>query len=1046
MNNYTILHLHSDLSNGVTNIDSITKYKSYIEKAKECGMTALAFSEHGCIFEWLHKKSAIEDVGMKYIHAEEFYVTESLSEKIRDNYHLLLIAKNYEGFKELNKLSSISFNRDDGHFYFVPRISYDELKATSDNIIVSTACLGGILSKGNRDLKNDFFKWMMRHKDRCFLEIAQHIAPQQIEYNQMLYKLHETYGLNLVVGTDTHALDLEHSNGRSLLQKSKKIYFENEDFFDLTFKTYDELVECFEKQGSLPKEIYLEAIENTNVIANMVEPFEITNEKKYPHLYDDSETVMNKKIKEGIEWRGINKKDNFQEYKERIQYEMKAFKHNEAIDFMLLEEMYKHAMRDKGIGYGYSRGSCSGSLVAYLLGITHVDPIEWNLNFDRFMNVERVSLADVDTDWFDTDRENVRDFLYNYKGLHCSEIITFNTIALKGAFKDVARAFDMSPDQANDITKDIENEDKQIYYRKKYADIFEYVDLLQGVIVSVGTHPSACIVSPITLNDNIGLMTTKNCAHPVSQLNMKEIDSLNYVKLDILGLDAVGLINQTCDLIGIDRLLPENIDFNDEKVWKSIVDDTIGIFQWESKSASDYLKQLFSDTTIENIKKVNPNVSYIDLLSVGNGAIRPAGESYRYELAKGIYNDNGHPALNDMLKSSLGYLVYQEQIIEFLHRFCGYTMGEADVVRRGFAKKTGTEKFIPKIKEGFIKTMESDYGVSQEKSEKLIIQFLQVIEDASSYLFSNNHSTPYSMIGYAIGWLRYYYPLEFLTVASNIYQTDDEKSKRLTEYIYKVGIKIYPPKFRKSKGEFMMDKENNAIYKGVGSIKGLNNDIANKLYDLKECNFESFYEFIIMSKEIGLKKDQLDSLIKIGYFDEFGTINYLLSYVKIFNKYGECKIIKKAQSIDIDLEGCYAKETAKQYGGIDNIKLINKIMDKCHKETPISDKIKYQIQILGYTDIIDESASIHEYAVQSIENDRYGRVWINLYNLKLGISKTLEMNRRKYTGLEKGDIVRAIFKDKAIKKYKGKDKKGKNIYVDTGETRRWIYDYKRIKE
>ena len=206
--NYTVLHCHSMLSNGITNIDSITKYSEYINKAKELGMKALAISEHGSIFEWYHKKVDMEKVGIKYIHAEEFYVTETLNEKIRDNYHCLLIAKNYKGFLELNRLSSKSFNRDDNSFYYVPRISYEDLKNTSENIIICTACLGGILSKGNVELKNDFFNFILDNKERCFFELQPHLDNNQIEYNKLLYNIANEYGINCVMCNDTHSLIL----------------------------------------------------------------------------------------------------------------------------------------------------------------------------------------------------------------------------------------------------------------------------------------------------------------------------------------------------------------------------------------------------------------------------------------------------------------------------------------------------------------------------------------------------------------------------------------------------------------------------------------------------------------------------------------------------------------------------------------------------------------------------------------------------------------------------------------------------------------------
>ena len=1047
MNNYTVLHCHTMLSNGVTNIDSVTKYTDYINKAVECGMKALAFSEHGSCFEWLHKKEACEKAGLKYIHAEEFYITKSLEEKVRDNYHCLLIAKNFEGFKELNKLISVSFNRNDGHFYFVPRITFEELINTSDNIIISSACLGGIYNSNDADIKWQFLQFYVTHRDRCFLEIAQHPSPQQVEYNKMLYGLATKYNLQLVVGTDTHALNEEHADARLLLQRSKKVVFDNEGEFDMIWRTYGELIDMFDKQGALPKEAVLQALANTNKIADIVEPFELDRSFKYPKLYNNSDDILLKKIEEGWKWREIDSKSNTQAYRDEIDYELKAIRHNKSQDFFLLEEMYKRQMRENGVGYGYSRGSCSGSLICYLLGITHVDPVEWHLNFDRFMNIERVSLADIDSDWFDTDRDKVRDFLYSREGLHCSEIITFNTVALKGAFKDVARAFDMSPQEANEITSDIEvNEEK---YREKYPEIFRYVDLIQGTIVSIGTHPSACIVSPVSLDDNVGLCSVASNSHPVSQLNMKEIDSLNYIKLDCLGLDAIGLINQTCDLVGIDRLLPENIDFNDEKVWNSIKEDTTCVFQWESDSAKAYLKQLFSDETIAKIKQYNPNFSYLDLLSVGNGAIRPAGASYRDELAKGIYRDNGHEALNKLLAPTLGYLVYQEQIINFLHQFCGYTMGMADVVRRSFSKKLGTEQHIPQIKEGFIKTMFEKYGVNKEESEKLIVNFIQVIEDASSYLFSENHALPYSMIGYAVAWLRYYYPLEFLTVALNIYQTDNTKSQAITNYTLNHGIKILPPIFGKSKGTFWMDKDNNAIYKGIGSIKDMNIQIGDNLYEFAQHNVpQDFFDILYNIKELGVNKTQLDKLIRIGYFAQFGTINQLLIAKSIYDTYGTKKTLKKP--CEFDVSGCYEKETAKQYTQLNNIALCRKIFAQ-YTIPPDGefDLIQNQIEIMGYT-MLTANAPMNYFALQAFETNKYGTPFVKLYRLYDGGIIERKMDK---TYLEKhpfkkddkgkykmGQIIKCSFKSKE------KRKKVDDKWIPSGEFESILSAYVEVED
>jgi len=1057
---YSAYHVHSTMSNGVTNIDSVTKYNDYIDYAASLGMKAMGFSEHGSVFQWVKKKVDIEKAGMKYIHAEEFYVTEDLYQepkteeyekalteltesllgtdpedaqqeiyefvesnkiKVRDNLHCILIAKNYDGVLELNTLSSKAFNKEDGHFYYVPRITLDELFNTSDNIIVTTACIGGIFCKGNKEVQKRVADFLLANKHRCYLEVQHHIDPIQIQYNQYLAKISEKYGIPLIAGTDTHALNKTHLVGREILQKAKDVNFEGESNFDLTFKTYDELVECYRKQGALTEEQYLKAIENTNVMADSIEEFELDYTKKYPKLYEDSMAAIKQKIVQGVKDRGIDKYPNYKEYKEKIAYELKTYIHNGAIDFLLLEEDYKAALRKQGVYCGPSRGSVSGSIIAYILGITDEDSIKFNLNFERFMNQERVSLADVDSDWYKGDRWKVRDYLYKRDGLYCCDIITFNTIAMKGAIKDVGRALGMTPEETQSISDLVQQDENkkdfvENWVREKYPLLFKYVDIVMGTIVSVGNHPAGLVVSPHDVNPALGTFYSSANENPISQINMKAVDMLNYVKLDVLGLDCVGLINQTCKFANIPRLTPDNMDFNDIKVWNDIAQDTTMVFQFESDFAGDYLKSILAKETVEKIKAVNPNFSYIDLMSMANGAIRPAGESYRNELSQGIYRDNGHKALNDFLAPTLGYLVYQEQIIEFLYKFCGFTMGEADVVRRHFAKKTGTENDIPIIKDGgyltddrkhyikgFIQTMKDDYSVEKEEAEQLIVNFLQVIIDASSYLFSKNHSDPYSHLGFACGYLRYYHPLEFLTAAMNIYKEDSEKSIKIKEYAKKKGIEVKPIQFGKSKAEYFMDKKENVIYQGIESLKYCNAQIADELFELSKNHYNNFVELIQdINEKTSVNSRQLEILTGLGFFEKFGRNAYLLEIIRLCNGVKEgskvvrpalldCKQLKKdkleSYGISEYLAQKYSgKETAKQYSDIDNIGLLNELTNRLeNKPLNVVEQIKFELSYLEYVVYTNPKINEQYYIVTEYKTFKEPRKpYVTLHNLKTG--------------------------------------------------------------
>lgn len=887
-------------------------------------------------------------------------------------------------------------------------------------------------------------------------------------------------------------------------------------------------------------------------------------------------------------------------------------------------------------------------------------------------NAAKAGVKKVDTDWLSEDRKVVKDYLYSKPGLYCCDIVTFNTIALKGAVNDIVRGFfrdnlDHLPESTrakinefeksqkdgeqktpmpNDLVKEIEKHSihREVPYdynsfsdrlndlaeideaeaRRKYPEIFRYVDLVNGCVVSVGNHPAGCVVSPFPVDEWFGTFTTSTDEYPVSQLNMKEIDSLNFVKLDILGLDNIGLIYKTCDLVGIPFLTPDNTPPDDMDVWNSIKEDTTMIFQWESSSATAYLKQLLSDSTIEKIKAQNPNFSYMDLLSIGNGAIRPAGESYRDLLAQGIYRDNGNEALNNFLSPTLGYLVYQEQIIEFLHKFCGFTMGEADVVRRCvdedtlvmmangqqkrikniipgekvqtfndntitvstvneiydngyanvyeitcenqytlrstdthkvltqrgwvkaselkngdylftpkrlkvesdglrptdtkakriisnaycpksyallmsdyepikflgkrfvgkthvfdlevetthnyiangivvhncFAKKTGTSGVIPIIKDGgimsdssdhhikgFIETMKDEYGVKREDAEKNIVNFLQVIQDASDYLFSKNHADPYSWIGYICGYLRYHYPLEFVTTALNIFEGKEEKSLAIIDFAKRKNLKISPIKFRHSIAEYSCDKGTNEIFKGISSIKYMNANVANEMYALRDNEYKGFIELLYdLKAKTSLNSRQLRILIDLDFFSEFGNANYLVECSKLFETYYDKKQLKKDKLAQLGID----EETARQFAGKETAKMFSNMDMKgflaaCAKKVEVKprtlgERVAVQIEHLGYIDIVDDQYS--RMAVVVDVNTKY-TPRIKFYSMKNGTTVECKVDKRTFNRcrLKAGDIVK-INRTAPRNKMK-RDEEG-NYTPIPNQYEWWVSEYKKV--
>lgn len=425
--NYTVYHLHTHHSNCNGYADSCSSHEEYIALAKQQDMKSIAFSDHGGMFEWFRKKQDCDKAGIKYIHGVELYMCDKLEDNFR-GWHIGLYARNYDGVKELNKLTSLATskgNREDKtdrQFYYNPRISIEQLKNTSDNIIVVSACLASVfwqeakkvaklnvdteIDKIERDLQikksndmiNNLLGWMSENNHRVFLEIQYHNHIEQITYNKLLKKYSEKYNIPLIAGTDTHSSSLYKSECRKILQKAKDSFYGDEDEFDLTWKTYDELVDAFKIQNALPIEDYMKAIENTNVLADMVENFELNKDFKYPTLYGDCanqewKDVILLKLKHKID-NCIIDKSKVNLYKERIAEEYKAMSKQGMASFMLFMSELLTWCKENNIPYNFCRGSVGGSTIAYITDITDVDPIIWNTIFSRFVNADRISLAD----------------------------------------------------------------------------------------------------------------------------------------------------------------------------------------------------------------------------------------------------------------------------------------------------------------------------------------------------------------------------------------------------------------------------------------------------------------------------------------------------------------------------------------------------------------------------------------------------------------------------------------------------------------------------
>lgn len=470
--NYTVYHLHTDLSL----LDSATKYDKYVEKAVELGQTALAFTEHGNIYQWVAKKMCCDKAGIKYIHGVECYLTESLQHfdprtgdtyRVRDNFHTILLAKNYAGLMEINRLVSIS--TQDDHFYYKPRITFQEFLGLSNNVIKISACLASPLNK--LPYSHPMYNRLLQHYD--YLEIQPHNHPEQIAFNQHLAAMSQKYRIPLIAGTDTHSLDPYKAECRSILQLAKHIEFEDEDSFDLSYKSYDELVQMFAEQNAIPATLYMEAIENTNRMADSVESFDLDLSFKYPKLYGSKDKqVFTERIDACFEAKvleGAILPEQIPAFKEAIKEECRVFDKIEMSGFILFMSELVTWCKSNGIPVGFNRGSCGGSRVAYITNITDLNPEEWHTVFSRFCNEDRKEIGDIDIDVSPSDRDKVYEYIINRFGQDKTAfILAIGTIKSKGCIDEICRALGVRWNRAHQ--HDLKDT-KEILKRLKDLDV-----------------------------------------------------------------------------------------------------------------------------------------------------------------------------------------------------------------------------------------------------------------------------------------------------------------------------------------------------------------------------------------------------------------------------------------------------------------------------------------------------------------------------------------------------------------------------------------------
>ena len=1014
-------HCHTEYSL----LDSCTKYQDYIDLALANGSKALSISEHGKPLNWTEKWNACKQAGLRYIHSVEIYLTESLEEKVRDNYHTVLMARNMDGVKELNALVSKSCDKE--HFYYTNRITFDEFLNISSNIISTSACLASPLNK----LPDTHPRYMELAQKYDFLEVQAHNHPEQIEFNKRLVALSKKIGKPLIAGTDTHSSSKYKAECRAILLASKHKSYGDEDAFDLTYKTYDELVEMFRAQGALSEEEYLTAIENTNQLYDMTEEIELDTSIKYPILYGSRE-ADSQKFKETIERKfaekletGVIPESQREAFRTAIDEELRVFQKLKMDGFMLSMSELICWCKEQGMAIGTARGSVGGSRIAYVTDIIDLNPETWHTVFSRFCNEDRLEIGDIDIDCVESDRPAIFKHITGRFGEDkTARVASFGTMQSKGVIDDVGRALAMKWDKENGMTKDsIDGGYTEIHRRKienpwslpnisriksefdsdpektkkKYPELFYYYDGLIDTKISQSVHPAGMVISPITLVDNFGVFDkdNENCL----LLDMENIhDFTGLAKYDFLILKTVQVIRDACRYMNKPYPKTHEIDWDDEDVWADMIKNPSGIFQFEGAFA------------FESLKKFVPK-SIFDM-SIVTACIRPSGSSYRDMLLARQAHKNPSEIIDELLKENLGYLIYQEDTIKFLQQICGLSGSEADNIRRaiGRKQKDRLDKAMPSILEGYCQKSPQPREVAEQEAK----EFLQVIEDSASYQFGYNHSIAYCLLGYLCAYYRYYHPIEFITSFLNNAANEDD-IRNGTAYANKVGIKISMPKWGLSKSEYFFDKEKNIIAKGLTSIKYMGSGIAEELYKLAhERTYTKFVDILAdLDSKTSINTRQLDILIKLDFFSDFGNQRELIRISEMFYdtfKKGQAKKISKDKVDGTPLEPIVSKYSvgvtksggvAKSYTLLDVKSIMSEVEDAI-KDIHMDDlsdllKVRNFVDVMGYVGYVSG---------QEADNKQFGYSIITK-SIGSGIESRFTVVNKIYDQdpIKKGDII-----------------------------------------
>lgn len=899
MPDFVHLHVHSEYSL----LDGMCRIKDLPKRAKELGMKAIALTDHGVMFGAVSFFKECQKEGIKPIIGCEVYVApRSRFDKeanIDDKYsHLILLAKNKKGYENLIKLVSLGFTEG---YYYKPRIDLDILEQYHEGLICLSACLAGSVNKAI--LADDMQKAKevaLWHKnlfgEDYYLEIQNNGIPAQVMANQKLIALSRELDIPLVATNDAHYLKQEDSYNHEILlciQTGKRMTdpdrfkFETDEFY---IKTPEEMADYF---SNVP-----EAIENTVKIAdkcNFEFEFGVTKLPNYdvPPEFETHSAYLKKLCDDGIKERYGEKPSK--EILDRAEYEFSVIEKMGYVDYYLIVWDFIHHAKSEGIPVGPGRGSGAGSILAYAIGITDIDPIKYNLLFERFLNPERISMPDFDVDFCYERRGEVIDYVAKKYGAdHVSQIITFGTMSARSVIRDVGRVLDVPYNEVDKIAKMVPFEihitlEQALVQNRELRELYESDETthriieiakgLEGMPRNASTHACGVVITKDPVDTYVPLYV--NDGNVVAEYTMTLLEELGLLKMDFLGLRTLTVIEDCKKLVkqnrGIDVEFDKNMD--DPKVYKLWQEGkTLGIFQFESAGMTSFMKELKPDC-LEDL------VAGVSLYRPG-----PMDQIPRYIRGKQNpgHNEYTHPSLEPILNVTYGCMVYQEQVMQIVRDLAGYSLGRADLVRRAMGKKK--LDVMAKEREIFINGQVDEdgnivvpgcvrNGIDSESANKIFDEMAEF----AKYAFNKSHAAAYAVVSYRTAYLKAYYKEELMAATLNSFLGNLDKIPVYINECKNMGIEILKPDINESDTRFTV--KNNKIRFGLGTVKNVGVSAIDSIVEERNKNgaFSSFIDFCERIKNESINKKCIESLIKAGAFDSLGKTRatLLASFEKI---------------------------------------------------------------------------------------------------------------------------------------------------------------------